>query len=289
MDPINATWYVLYAPSPPAPPSIASCHLSLPAPHPLTFLLDTWGKGGKLIKVTKRKDLCSSAAAKGTVLNLSRQHRRTEMKRLARLQAVSMNSKISHTWTWFRKMWKVGRGAGGNSNSYAVFNQKHTWLWVYSAAFFGFFLSCQSSSVLRCPNFCISSSPPWLNKEWDISAATCLPPFQRLCLVGLNIVGVGFLSLSLSPYRLLAVIFVFIEDPFGVLLLPSTARQPINFAGLPCREAPPHPRPLRSTEPYLPVRLLLHLPERRTSPENGTTQQRRDSGSEGCEWSEAGW
>lgn len=66
---------------------------------------------------------------------------------------------------------------------------------------------------------------------------------------------------SLSLLRLLAVIFVFTEDPFGVLLL-SIARQPIKFAGLPRREAPPHPRPLHDAEPPPPpVRPLLHLNE----------------------------
>lgn len=104
------------------PSSIASCHLSLSPHRPLTFLLHTWGKGGRLIKVTKRKDLCSSAAAKGTMLNLSRQHRRTEMKRLARLQAVSTNPKISHTWTWFRKMWERGREKTATATLYSSKN-----------------------------------------------------------------------------------------------------------------------------------------------------------------------
>lgn len=156
-------------------------------------------------------------------------------------------------------------------------------------SFFGFFSSCQSSSVLWCPNFCTSSSPRWLNEEWDISAETCFPAFQGLCLFGFRycgccILGVFFL-LSLSPHRLLVVIFVFIEDPFGVLLLLlllSIVHQPINFAGLPHREAPTHPRPLRGAEPHLPVRPLLHLPEWRTTWKGDDTtkegQRGRDAG-----------
>lgn len=71
-------------------------------------------------------------------------------------------------------------------------------------------------------------------------------------------------SFPLSPHRLLAVIFVFIEDAFGVLLLLllllSITRQPISFAGLLTQRSPATPE-APNTPNLLPVRPPLHLPE----------------------------
>ena len=247
-------------PPPPRPP--------FPSPRPLTFLLDTWGKGGRLIRVTKRK----ASAAKGATMNLSTHHRRTEMKRLVRLRAVSANPRISHTWTRFRKMWERGREKK-NSNSYT------------SLAFFP-----RAHPVLCC-DAPTASSPPWPNGEWDVSPENLLS-----CLSGdfvflvLDIVGVVlwrvFFS-SLPPHRLLPVIFVFIE----VLFAAAAAAATVYSASTHQRcwaSTQPHPRPLRGAQPHLPGRPLLHLPEWRTFPGKGTTQQRRDSAREGCGWSEAG-
>lgn len=216
------------------------------------------------------------------------------MKRLARLQAVSPNPKISHTWTWFRQIWERRRGKKKKKQLHCI--QTHNTLdggFILQLLWLLFIMSIQ----LCCCDGRTSAPLPHHPGSKRSKTLVQRPAFLPLSFL-------GFRYWLCCGCRVLRFCFFFVFLPslssstFGCHICfywrsvwcaaaaavynASTHQLCLGFSR---REAPatPEAAPRRWT-PTSAVRPLLHLPEWRTSPGKGDdatkggTTRGRDAG-----------